>query len=68
MTTKACTCGNTHLILFRTQNAKGCADCHTIIPWHLDRGQKGVGYDESDDVQNLRSDSVNSDIPSGVDV
>lgn len=40
-TTKACPqCGNTHLILLRSLNAKHCSDCNLEIPWNLDEGQK----------------------------
>jgi uncharacterized protein (DUF983 family) len=41
--TKSCPkCGNTHLILIRTQNHKYCSDCDTKINWHLDEGQEAL--------------------------
>lgn len=44
-TTKQCpNCGNDRLILLRTQNKKACVDCHTLMGWYLEPGQKGVGY------------------------
>lgn len=40
-TTKYCpNCGNTHLLLIRTQNHKYCTDCDTKIPWYLDDDQE----------------------------
>lgn len=46
-TTKYCeNCGNSRLILLRTQNKKACVDCHTMMNWYLEPGQKGIGYNE----------------------
>lgn len=48
-TTKVCPrCGNTHLALLRTENAKVCMDCPLVngervrIPWYLEPGQKPI--------------------------
>ena len=38
-------CGNTWLVLIRTHRLKCCLDCHTDIPWPLDKGQKPVSYE-----------------------
>lgn len=45
-TTKQCKCGNTHLILVRTQNKKLCSDCGNVLDWFLDENQKPVGYNK----------------------
>lgn len=48
MSTKACTCGNTNLVLLASLNLKGCTDCSSkdegakLIPWNLAEGQKPV--------------------------
>jgi endogenous inhibitor of DNA gyrase (YacG/DUF329 family) len=40
-TTKYCpSCGNTNLILIRSQNHKYCSDCDTKIDWFLDENQQ----------------------------
>lgn len=39
--TKACPeCGDTNLVLLRSQNLKVCSNCKKEIAWHLDAGQK----------------------------
>ncbi len=43
VTTKKCpNCGNTHLVLLRTMDKKECLDCHTTIPWFLDKNQPPI--------------------------
>lgn len=43
MTTKVCPyCSSDKLALMATLQKKFCADCSKIIPWNLDKGQKGL--------------------------
>jgi hypothetical protein len=46
VSTKRCpVCNDDQLGLIRTQNIKICSNCSpkfTIIPWHLDPGQKAI--------------------------
>ena len=42
-TTKHCPkCGNTKLVLLRSQNIKICPNCNVEIPWLLTEGQKKI--------------------------
>lgn len=42
-TTKVCPdCGCTALVLLHSLNQKICGDCHTVIPWYLEPGQKSI--------------------------
>lgn len=42
MSSKACVCGNTRLVLLTSQSIKLCTDCHREIAWPLDEGQQPV--------------------------
>lgn len=57
-TTKECpNCGNIWLGRFPSTNEKYCADCHTLIEWYLEEGQKSPYTDMigGNDEDNRRS-------------
>lgn len=55
MSSKACACGNTRLVLLRSYREKHCTDCHATIHWPLDEGQKPLHQPHRADRKEVRT-------------